>query len=187
MLLCLPCSNPASFLSLNIPSIFCFQGLCFLCPEASPSVLHGLFTSVKDLTIHLNVISSKMSSPIINKPAPYHLLSPFKIQAGINFTFFPVRAISSPSHVSVAAIKHQLSNGFLTKTWHLVHNRPLCSHVPQGQGFLDRLCARFHPLNSSMSFLPLSSRDGCLGYIPAGRSRAGKDLGSRIRGGKSLA
>lgn len=41
MLLCLPCSNPASFLFLNIPSIFCFQGLCFLCPEASPSVLHG--------------------------------------------------------------------------------------------------------------------------------------------------
>lgn len=32
-----------------------------------------------------------------------------------------------------------------------------------------------------MSFLPLSFQDGCLGYIPPRRSRAGRDLGSRIR------
>ena len=61
-----------------------------------------------------------MSSSLFNR----HFIPPIKIQAEINFTSSPVDAISFQSHVSVGAIKHQLSNEFLTNTWHLMRNCP---------------------------------------------------------------
>lgn len=57
---------------------------------------------------------------------------------------------------------------------------PLQTHFPQGQDFLDHFCSRFHPLNSSMRFLPLSPRMGVLDTSHPGGAGLAGSLGSQI-------